>query len=801
MSEHPRATYRVQLNSSFTFDDVAAIAPYLADLGISHVYCSPYLQAYPGSTHGYDVVDHSSLNEELGGRAGFDRMTRALEENGLRHIVDIVPNHVSIEGGHNQMWWDVLKLGRASRFAPYFDIDWNPDSDDLAGKVLVPVLGDPLEIVLERGEVTVIEEDGDTVVRYFEHRFPVAPGSERGDIADVLARQHYLLAHWRSAARRLNYRRFFDINDLAALEMDAAGVFEATHDLILQLVRAGRVDGLRVDHIDGLRDPLTYLRRLRRDAGGYLVVEKILEPGEDLRDGWPVHGTTGYDFLNTVAGLFVDPRGAEPLTRIYSELTGEETDLATVTRAKKMLVLRHVMASDINRLTREFLRAFPADGADEDEVRIGIAETIAAFHVYRTYASPDGIIGDDDRKVIEEALAEARRRTPHIAPAIFDRLGSALLMKEERARAFALRFQQTTGPVMAKGVEDTVFYNYNRLVSLNEVGGDPGRFGVSLDEFHATAELRAARWPAAMLATATHDTKRGEDVRSRIALLSEIPEKWREAVERWSKIAHGHRTEGLPDRDAQYLFFQTLVGAYPLDAERAVEYMRKASKEAKRHTSWIDPRPPYDDALERFVRGVLADDEFMAEVASFVEPLIEPGRVNSLAQTLIKLTYPGVPDTYQGTEMWDGSLVDPDNRRPVDYARRADLLRRATTTAAAELWGSADDGAPKMLVTARALRVRVDRAGSLGPAGSYRRLVATGGRADHALAYIRGGDVAVIAPRLVLGLSGDWADTRVRLPDGVWRNELTGVEVPGNDVPVGDLLRPFPVALLTAELS
>ena len=788
------STYRVQLNRHFTFDDVARIAPYLSELGVTHVYCSPYLQAYPGSTHGYDVVDHSKLNEELGGRAAFDRMVEALDDNGLGHIVDIVPNHVSIEGVRNEMWWDVLKHGRASRYEPYFDIDWDTDIDDLTGKVLVPILGDPLDEVIARNELT-IETGDEPALRYFDHRLPLAPGTEDGDVADVVARQHYLPAFWKRAVRHLNYRRFFDINTLAGVQTDAPGVFEDTHGLIIELVRAGAIDGLRVDHIDGLKDPLGYLERLRDEGAPYVVVEKILEPGEELPSEWPVDGTTGYDFLNTVAGLFVDPDGEAPLTEIYGSQTGEETDIGSVTRAKKMLVMRHVLVADINRLVREFLRAH--DGLDEDEVRVAIAETIAALPVYRTYGKPDGSIGDVDRKIVDEAVAEARGRSGHIDGTVFDLLHAALLTEDEVTRSFALRFQQTTGPIMAKGVEDTVFYNYNRLISLNEVGGDPGRFGVSLDEFHSAVENVSRSLPRTMLATSTHDTKRCEDVRARITLLSEIPERWGEAVERLTKIAARYRTGDLPDRNAEYLFFQALVGAHPLEASRAVQYMEKATKEAKRFTSWLDPRPDYDRAIERFVEGALGDDGFVAEIDAFVKPLIQPGRINALAQTLIKLTHPGVPDTYQGTETWDDSLVDPDNRRPVDYERRARLLERALTTDAADLWSAPDDGAPKMLVTAVALRARNERPDSLGPGGPYSRIDATGERARHAIAYLRGDDVSVIAPRLVMGLDGVWGDTRVHLPAGDWRNELTGDEVAGGEVSVADLLEAFPVALLT----
>lgn len=795
MSE-PRSTYRIQLNPSFTFEDVAVIADYLARLGITHVYCSPYLQSSRGSTHGYDVTDHSRLDPELGGEGGFDSMAGSLREHGLEHIVDIVPNHVALDGRRNSRWWDVLKHGQDSEFAHYFDIDW----ERYDGKVLAPVLGDELPAVLERAEIEVVRGD-DPVVRYHEHHFPVAPGTcDAGTPVDkVLEAQHYLLTFWRKGARGLNYRRFFDIDTLAAVQMDEPGVFEETHALVLELIRAGKLQGLRIDHIDGLRDPGGYLERLAAESEGiYTVVEKILEPGEDLPRGWPVAGTTGYDFLNVVNGLFVDPSSEHVLTDIYATFTDEDTDLAAITRAKKMLIMRQVMVSDINRLLRELEIVFDAEewAFNEDEMRVVLGETIAAFDVYRTYISPAGNVGPEDRRIIEDAVASAAACAPHIPPESFDRLRSVLLLERggQEGLELSLRFQQTTGPIMAKGVEDTVFYNFNRFVSLNEVGGSPGHFGLNPAGFHAAAATAQAQWPLSMLALSTHDTKRSEDVRARLNVLTQEPASWGEAVQRWGKIGDRYRAGSLPDKNAEYLLYQVLVGAWPLSEERAVAYMQKASKEAKRYTSWIDPDPTYDDALERFVRGLVTDEEFSADLESFVAPLIEPGRVNSLAQTLIKLTYPGVPDTYQGTELWDLSLVDPDNRRPVDFTARRKILQRVLATPAPQLWAAADDGGAKMLVTTTALRLRRERPELFGADSSYLPIETEGPHADRVVAFLRATEAAIVVPRLA-PLDGA-LDVTVHLPEGEWRNLLTDEEVSGDRNPATDLFESFPVALL-----
>ncbi|HTC80492.1 MAG TPA: malto-oligosyltrehalose synthase, partial [Acidimicrobiia bacterium] len=634
----------------------------------------------------------------------------------------------------------------------------------------------------------------------------------------LLERQNYRLAFWRTAGRELDYRRFFDIHTLAALRMEDEAVFVDTHELLISWLDRGVVDGLRIDHPDGLRDPEGYLRRLERDAGAqtWVVVEKILEPGERLPQTWPVAGTTGYDFTYRVGGLFVDPAGEEPLGGAYTAFTGETVDYDEVVYEKKHLVMAEVLSSELNRLTGLAINVCEHHRRYRDYTRHELHETlrelIAAFPVYRAYVVPGAPPSPDDVAHVEEAAKLARGRRPDLDGELFDFFVDLLLGRHRGTVEDELlaRFQQVTGPVMAKGVEDTTFYTYNRLTALNEVGGNPGRFGASPEEFHDGNEHTARHWPGTLLATSTHDTKRSEDTRARIALLSEIPTVFAGAVADWSRMADRHRADpSLPDRNAEWLLYQTLVGAWPLSVERALAYMEKASKEAKEHTSWVDPDPVYDDALRRFVEGTLGDAEFTAALEAFVAPLVEPGRVNALAQTLLKLASPGVPDIYQGCELWDHSLVDPDNRRPVDFSVREPLLSEAEAAAGpADVWPArADSGLPKLLLTQRALHLRSRRPEYFCVGSGYRRLTAVGPKAAHAVAFARtaagatdgGGEAGVVAvaPRLVLGLAGDWAGTTLRLPDGRWADVLDGGRrtVEG-EVVLADLLSPFPVALL-----
>jgi (1->4)-alpha-D-glucan 1-alpha-D-glucosylmutase len=839
-----RATYRVQLNSDFTFDDAAAVVPYLARLGISHLYCSPYLQAASGSTHGYDVTDHARVSDELGGAAAHERMCAALEAADMGHVLDVVPNHMAVSDSSNAWWWDVLKHGPQSSYARYFDIDWDPPEAALRRNLLVPILGDHYGRVLEAGELRLAEEERGVVLRYYDHVLPIAPGSlpegrsldevnsDHDALHEVLERQHYRVAFWRAGDRELNYRRFFDVKTLAALRIEDESVFEDTHALALSLIAERKLDGLRIDHVDGLRDPTEYLERLRaRAPGAYLVVEKILESGEELPESWPVEGTTGYDFLNVVNGLFVDPAAEKAMSDVYLEFTRETADLAEIVRTRKLFIMRDVLASDVERLTALFVAVTESHRRYRDytrhELREAIRETIAAFPVYRTYLDTrTRTPSPQDVAHVQEAIEEALARRPDLDPELLEFLCDLLLMRVNpptaAGDAFALRFQQTTGPVMAKGVEDTVFYNFNRLVSLNEVGADLGCFGTTLEGFHDHAARAQDRWPLAMLATSTHDTKRAEDVRARIDLLSEIPARWAEAVGRWKDLNDRHRSNGVPDRNAEYLLYQTLVGAWPIDAERAVAYMEKASKEAKTHTSWVDPSSEYDKGLAAFVRAILDDAGFVADLEDFVAPLVEPGRISSLAQTAIKLTFPGVPDVYQGTELWDLSLVDPDNRRPVDYDARVRLLAEAEAATADEALMRMDEGFAKLFLTQRALGLRQKHPDAFGSGSSYEALWATGPRAAHVVAFVRAGRILTVAPRLVLTLqekpdSGEvggpagnegtarspgfeWRDTYLGLPEGEWVDALTGASFSGN-VPMEELLAGFPVLVAVEKGS
>ena len=862
-----RATYRVQLNADFGFDQAAETAAYLARLGVSHLYCSPNLQAVPGSTHGYDVVDHSRVNADLGGEEGHARLCLALADHRLGQLLDVVPNHMAIAGRRNRWWWDVLENGRSSRYATYFDIAWDPPEPKLKNTILVPVLADHYGRELEAGRILLDRDGVRLLVRYHEHEFPIDPRTydlvlgegfdglgaefaalpvlspddragalrrhldkhvllsrlERLDagteldariaatnadpdrLDQLLEPQNYRLARWQTASYELDYRRFFDVNSLVALRMEDPAVFADTHSLVLEWLRGGVLDGVRIDHPDGLRDPLGYLSRLRAAAPrSYIVVEKILEGGEELPRLWPVAGTTGYDFANHVLGLFVDAGREAALTEIYVSFTRESEDFRATAYRAKHRVMGELLATDIGRLTQLFVRVCEDIRRYRDftrhELRECLREVIACLPVYRTYVRPGEPVGEADRAHIESALAEARLRRPDIDPELVAFLGRILLLEETGVHTAELvaRFQQTSGPVIAKGVEDTALYLYNRLVALNEVGGDPARFGFSPEAFHAACARAAAERPAGMAATSTHDTKRSEDVRARLAVLSEIPEVWREAVDLWAAINEPRRHHGMLDRNTEYLLYQTLVGAWPISAERAVAYMEKAVREAKAHTSWIAPEPAYETAVRDFVTESLRDPEFVAALEEFLPPVVAAGRVNSLAMKLLCLTAAGVPDIYQGSELWDLSLVDPDNRRPVDYSLRCRLLNEldwAEQQSAEVAWARRDEGLPKLLVVNRTLQLRAERP-ELFVGGSYDPLPVNGAHAHHALAFCRGGGAVTVVPRLVVGLGGDWADTRVELPPGEWTDRFTGRRHEGGEVPLTRLLQAFPVALL-----
>ncbi len=869
------------MHAGFDFDDAAGVADYLSALGVSHAYCSPYLQAAPGSTHGYDVIDHDRPNEELGGSRGHERFVEALASNGLGQVLDIVPNHMAIGTAGNVWWADVLENGPSSQYAGYFDVEWAPPEARLRNTVLIPVLGDHYGRLLEAGELIVKRVGPSFEVCYADHRYPLDPRSvgalvrtaaircgsdrmafigdalaelprptatdrvsvrrrhrdkavlrqwlegllagdnacaraldevvtelnaDRAQLHDILEAQSYRLAWWRSAGRDLGYRRFFDINTLIGLRMEDPQVFDDTHALVLEWVRAGILDGLRIDHPDGLRDPEAYCERLAAAAPGkWIVLEKILEPGERLPGAWPVAGTTGYDFLNRTLGLLIDREGEAPLTRVYSEFTGEQPDYHALVIDRKLFVLREVLGSDVNRLADLLVDIVERHPTHRDYSRHQLAdairEVVAHFPVYRTYVRPETQAPTDaDRRYVDEAITRATARRPDLEPALFEFVRALLLLDIAGATEaeFVARFQQLTGPAMAKGVEDTTFYLYNRFIALNEVGGDPSRFGMSVDEFHAAAREAQELWPSSMLATSTHDTKRGEDVRARLALISEQAEAWADAVQRWTQLTARYRNGQFPDRNTEYFFYQTLVGAWPLDEVRAFAYLEKATREAKAYTSWTAPNVEYDAAVRHFIEGALRDDAFMRDVQSFVEPLVRPGWINALSQTLLKLTAPGIPDIYQGTELWSFHLVDPDNRRPVDYDVRRHALAEVKRMSADTIWDRANEGLPKLWVVHQALALRARRPEMFGVEGTYEPLAASGACAHHTVAFVRGGGSITIVPRLLQHLGASWRDTALPLPAGRWRNVFSGATVEGN-VPLQELLEAFPVALLERE--
>ena len=833
----PRATYRLQLRPGFGFDEAAAAVGYLADLGVSHVYTSPYLQAAPGSEHGYDVVDPTRVNDELGGPDAHRRFVAALGEVGLGQVIDVVPNHMAIGAATNRWWWDVLEHGRSSRYARHFDIEWDAPGSRAPNRLLMPILGDHYGRVLERGEIRLRwEPPSPPTLVYVDHVLPVSPDSlapllERAgspeavveevngdvDALDALCdQQHYRLAFWRVAGDELDYRRFFDIATLVGVRVEDAEVFADTHQLILRWLADGEVQGLRIDHPDGLADPGAYFDLLRAAAPEtWIVVEKILEPGEELPADWPVDGTTGYDHCHLVTRLLHDPRGGEPIRALYEELTGDDEPWAEVVHAAKRAVLEGPLATDVERLTVPFLAVADDHRRWRDftrrELRDTLVETAAAFPVYRTYVQVGAPAGERDRSVIGEAVAAAAARRADLDPELFAFLEMVLTGDlggdGGPADELRMRFQQLTGPAMAKGVEDTAFYDRVVLASLNEVGSDPTCTGLEPDEVHLRFARSAREWPASMLTLSTHDTKRSEDVRARLAVLFEMPGAWSELAHRWSSTLAGPHREvsrdvpGWPDPRMELLLLQTLVGAQPLSVERAVAYMAKATKEAKRHTSWTDPVPDYDHAVEAFVYAVLGDDVLMEEVAAFADSLVEPGRVNSLTQKLVTLTAPGVPDLYQGTELWDLSLVDPDNRRPVDLAERARLLAELPVLSVEAIAARADEGLTKLQVVHAALRLRAHRP-QWYDGGSYRRLDARGSAARHLFAFVRGGHAVTVTTRLPIGLGalGGWGDTTLDLPPGEWYDVINRRRHGGGQVPVSDLLSPLPVALLSDDV-
>ncbi len=769
----PSSTYRVQLGPDLDFAAAADLIGYLADLGVGALYASPVLAAAPGSTHGYDVVDPTRASPALGGDEGFTRLAGRLGQAGLGLVLDIVPNHEGIAVPQaNPAWWDVLENGPESEYAKFFDIDWSRPP------IMVPVLADDAAT----GDLKLV----DGQLAYYDQRFPIAPGTGAGTPQQVHERQHYRLTNWRRANTELNYRRFFDITTLAAVRVEDPEVFRATHATVLRWVADGLVTGLRVDHPDGLADPGGYLRRLAGDApSAWLVVEKILGPDEALLPParWPVDGTTGYDVLRLVCGLFVDAGGEGALTALAEAECGPQ-DLAQLEYEGKRWIAEHILRAEVRRIVEVAARDRPGDlpGRPADTER-AVIELLASFAVYRSYLA-DGLASP-----LYDAADSAAQRTPELAGLV-----GALVtqMTGDPGGELAERVQQTAAMVMAKGVEDTVFYRYNRFVALNEVGGDPGRFGVPPEEFHRrSTTLAQGPHAATMTALSTHDTKRSEDVRARLAVLSELPDEFADAVRRWSARAR------LPEPTLNLLAWQSLLGAWPISPERLRGYLEKASREAKLATSWTEPNEEFDQAVAAWPEAVLADAGLIADVEGFVRLIRPAGWVNALGQKLVQLTMPGVPDLYQGSELWDLSLVDPDNRRPVDFAHRRELLARID---AGWLPPIDTSGAAKLLVVARALRLRRDRPELFS---GYRPLAADGPAARHAVAFQRGsGRMVTVATRLplTLGRSRGWRDTTLKLPGiagGIgWIDALTGRAVPAGAVPLAGLLSRYPVALL-----
>jgi len=796
----PTCTYRLQLTPAFGFDAAAAIVPYLARLGVSHVYLSPITQAAPGSTHGYDICDPTVLSADLGGPEAYARLCDALAAAGMGQIVDIVPNHMALAVPQNRWLDDVLRNGPASPYAAYFDLQWSRGEDGTSFMEL-PLLAADYEVALKTGDIRLVTADDGLRLTCGHLALPLRPGTEpaTADIAidrldALLRRQHYRLVFWRTADERLSYRRFFDVTTLIGFRPEADAAFADAHRLPLDLVRNHSIDGLRIDHVDGLLDPEGYLQRLRDAAPeARIIVEKILAPDEALSKSWPVDGATGYDFLNLLNGLFVDPHGEQALTSFYAEFTGLTTSYAAVLDESKHKVMQRLFASELSQL-RDLLRDVAGYRWTPEDCESVLTQVLAAFSVYRTYLRPGGQLTTEDLRIVQDATTQATAvLAPRLLP-LLETLCDVLLLRHhgEAASELALRFQQISGPVMAKGAEDTAFYNYNRLVSLNEVGGEPSRFGVSVAEFHAFCAETALRWPRTMLATATHDTKRGEDARLRIDALSRIPDQWLAAVSRWSALNEPLRTAGLPDRNAEYLLYQALVGAWPLTLERAWAFILKAAREAKTYTSWREQDETYEAALQRFVAGVLSNEAFTADLEALLARVASLANASTLAQTLIKLTAPGVPDVYQGCELLDLSLVDPDNRRPVDYALRREMLQTVERLdTAAEVLRLRDPQLTKLWLTHRVLQTRHQHLAAFR--GEYVPLPVTD---DGVVAFVRGGQVISVA-----NTRGGASASSLILPDGPWRNVLTNQTQQGSPAALSELLGELNVALLVKETS
>ena len=826
----PGATYRLQFGEEFGFDEARALVPYLFELGITDLYASPLLAAREG-TSGYHVTDPTRLDPSLGTRQDFDRLVAELRRHDMGLLLDFVPNHMAASS-ENPWWMDVLKQGRRSRFARFFDIDWDAGQD----RVIVPVLAAPLEDILGSGELKLDTSAREPTVRYRDHTFPIAPGSYFYAIGmgELLEHQHYRLVHWREAGRRINYRRFFDISDLVGLRVEDREVFAATHALVFDLVREGAVTGLRVDHVDGLRDPLLYLRRLQDTVTAsigaplYVLVEKILGEEETLPADWPVAGTTGYEFISAVTGLFTDPRGLARLRRLSRrrESPSRFRDLAV---EKKRQVIDELFGGEMRALSARLATlAGGEEGIDQGACGEVIAALTAELPVYRTYIRAPRV-GAQDRAYIETASAGAMRRARRRKWPALSFLRRVLLLDgpadPDAWLDFVLRWQQFTGPVAAKGVEDSALYADPAFLARNEVGCEPGERPASVDDFHAFNAARQKRFRHGLSSTSTHDTKRSEDVRTRIAVLSEIPDRWADHVDTWRRWNASLRDEvggnRAPDDDDELYLYETFVGLWGAPGEDGKDLVRrlqlhatKAIREARIHTSWIDPDPGYEHAVGAFVRAALSSSpaRFRRDLTRFAAEVAAPAAIQSLSQVLLKIAAPGVPDFYQGTELWNLRLVDPDNRRPVDFRHRvASLERLARGSDPREFLRDVHGAKTKLLVTARALRVRREHA-ELFAEGAYVPLEVHGPRASHVVAFARRrrSEWAIaVAPRLVAGIAGPkrppvgsmWEGTRIFLPPAApraWVDALCGSEVRAahGKLDLTDVLGRFPVALL-----
>ena len=912
----PIATYRLQLTASFDFDAAAAIVPYLKALGITHLYASPFMKARKGSTHGYDIVDHTQINPELGGDAGFERLSRALAQHDLGLILDFVPNHVGVHFADNPWWLDVLEWGPASPHAVSFDIDWDLLPYRARGGVLLPILGSSYGRALENGEIELRYDPGEGSFSawYFQHRLPIAPerysemlrtivrearaedstagkrilelasrykglrhpnrkqapafkaelktiaggadiiahglqayraGPDRAAqisaLHHLLERQHYKLGHWRLASSDINYRRFFDVNTLAGLRVEDAGTFDATHSLVKKLIAEGRLQGLRLDHIDGLRDPAQYFQRLRRlirDAQGkdaapfYMVIEKILGQHEELHPFAGVHGTTGYEWLNAITQVLVDDSGLGPLDEVWRQISNMPPKLEPILKNAKRRVLETLLTSEFTVLARLLARIasghYSTRDYSADSLRQALELYVLHFPVYRTYlTSADPTI--HDRKLISDTIEKARADWFAADEGIFEFLRDTLTMdlikpggpahSAPRLRRFALKVQQFTGPMMAKSLEDTTFYRYHRLLALNEVGGDPSARALPVETFHDTMTIRAREWPHGMTATATHDTKRGEDARARLLALAEIPGEWTSAVARWKILNAPHLViEGemrAPSATFEYMLYQALLGAWPLGQrddeflERMQAYALKAAREGKQETSWLNPNLAYEAGLQTFIERILdrsAAADFLTSLETLAQRVSLLGALNSLSQVTLKATMPGVPDFYQGTEFWDLSLVDPDNRRPVDFTERAAVLASVENPDWQNLTQNWPSGHLKLAWTRSLLELRTELA-DVFTHGDYLSLEVTGPHRDHIIAFARrhGREAAVVAvAKSFAGFSQggrDWPraeafDATLNV-DGYSVEGISG----GAEIPFSALFRHLPVAVLKARFE